>query len=58
MQHAHHDMKMYGDIKLYAGSGSPELAKKIANYLIMVYSYFFTITPTLIKRIKRRTSNR
>ena len=28
-----HDMKMYGDIKLYAGSGSPELAQKIANYL-------------------------
>lgn len=31
-QHAH-GMKMYGDIKLYAGSGSPELAEKIANYL-------------------------
>ena len=29
----HHEMKMYGDIKLYAGSGSPELAQKIANYL-------------------------
>jgi ribose-phosphate pyrophosphokinase len=24
---------MYGDIKLYAGSGSPELAQKIADYL-------------------------
>jgi ribose-phosphate pyrophosphokinase len=24
---------MYGDIKLYAGSGSPELARKIADYL-------------------------
>src|SRR5215510_1475650 len=29
----HHEMKMYGEIKLYAGSGSPELAQKIANYL-------------------------
>ena len=28
-----HDMKMYGDIKLYAGSGSPSLAQKIADYL-------------------------
>jgi ribose-phosphate pyrophosphokinase len=28
-----HDIKMYGDIKLYAGSGSPELAQKIADYL-------------------------
>jgi len=33
MPHPHHDMKMYGEIKLYAGSGSPELAQKIANYL-------------------------
>ena len=33
MQHPHHDMKMYGEIKLYAGSGSPELAQKIAEYL-------------------------
>lgn len=33
---AHHsssEIKMYGDIKLYAGSGSPELAQKIADYL-------------------------
>ncbi len=29
----HHDIKMYGEIKLYAGSGSPELAQKIADYL-------------------------
>ncbi len=29
----HHEIKMYGDIKLYAGSGSPELARKIAEYL-------------------------
>jgi len=28
-----HEIKMYGDIKLYAGSGSPELAQKIAEYL-------------------------
>src|SRR5512132_3633568 len=28
-----HAMKMYGEIKLYAGSGSPELAQKIADYL-------------------------
>jgi ribose-phosphate pyrophosphokinase len=31
-QHTH-ELKMYGDIKLYAGSGSPELAQKIADYL-------------------------
>jgi len=31
--HPHHDMKMYGNIKLYAGSGSPELAQKIADAL-------------------------
>lgn len=28
-----HDLKMYGEIKLYAGSGSPDLAQKIADYL-------------------------
>src|SRR5919106_5752881 len=28
-----HGMKMYGDIKLYTGSGSPDLAQKIADYL-------------------------
>jgi ribose-phosphate pyrophosphokinase len=28
-----HEIKMYGDIKLYAGSGSPNLAQKIAEYL-------------------------
>ncbi len=28
-----HEMKVYGEIKLFAGSGSPELAAKIANYL-------------------------
>jgi ribose-phosphate pyrophosphokinase len=26
-------MKVYGDIKLYAGTGSPELAQKISDYL-------------------------
>ena len=31
--HFQYDMKMYGEIKLYAGSGSPELAQKIADYL-------------------------
>jgi len=33
MQHHAHDIKMYGEIKLYAGSGSPDLAQKIADYL-------------------------
>ena len=32
-QFPHHEIKMYGEIKLYAGSGSPELAQKIADYL-------------------------
>ncbi|GAB4433137.1 MAG: ribose-phosphate pyrophosphokinase [Anaerolineales bacterium] len=31
--HSSHEMKVYGDIKLYAGTGSPELAKKISEYL-------------------------
>ncbi|HSK86741.1 MAG TPA: ribose-phosphate pyrophosphokinase-like domain-containing protein, partial [Anaerolineales bacterium] len=31
-QHGH-EIKMYGEIKLYAGSGSPDLAQKIADYL-------------------------
>jgi ribose-phosphate pyrophosphokinase len=31
--HLHHEMKVYGDIKLYAGSGSPELSQKISEYL-------------------------
>lgn len=29
----HHDMKVYGGIKLYAGTGSPELAQKVADYV-------------------------
>ena len=33
MSHVHHDLKVYGGIKLFAGSGSPELAQKIADYL-------------------------
>jgi len=28
-----HEMKVYGEIKLFAGSGSPELSEKISNYL-------------------------
>ena len=32
--HIHqHEIKVYGEIKLYAGSGSPELAAKISSYL-------------------------
>jgi ribose-phosphate pyrophosphokinase len=32
--HLHpHEMKVYGEIKLFAGSGSPELAAKISEYL-------------------------
>jgi len=33
MSHRAHDIKVYGDIKLYAGTGSPELAQKISDYL-------------------------
>src|SRR5262245_41079818 len=33
MHHFNHDLKVYGGIKLFAGSGSPELAQSIANYL-------------------------
>lgn len=31
--HLSHEMKVYGDIKLYAGSGSPGLSQKISSYL-------------------------
>ena len=31
--HTHRDIKVYGGIKLYAGTGSPELAQKIADYV-------------------------
>ena len=30
---SHHDLKVYGGIRIYAGEGSPELAQKIADYL-------------------------
>jgi ribose-phosphate pyrophosphokinase len=33
MSHHTHEIKMYGDIKLYAGSGLPDLSQKIADYL-------------------------
>ncbi len=33
MPHAHHDLKVYGGIKLFVGSGSPDLGKKISEYL-------------------------
>ncbi|MEK6753692.1 MAG: ribose-phosphate diphosphokinase [Chloroflexota bacterium] len=33
MHHVNHDLKVYGGIKLYAGSGAPELAQKISDYL-------------------------
>ena len=33
MHHVHHDLKVYGGIKSFGGSGSPELAAKIAEYL-------------------------
>lgn len=32
-QHTHHDIKVYGGIKLYAGTGSSELAQKVADYI-------------------------
>ena len=31
--YSHREMKVYGDIKLFAGTGSPELAQKISEYL-------------------------
>jgi ribose-phosphate pyrophosphokinase len=31
--HPHHDLKVYGGIRIYAGQGSPELAQKISDYL-------------------------
>jgi ribose-phosphate pyrophosphokinase len=34
MTHAlHHDMQLYGGIKLYAGTASPELAQKVSEYM-------------------------
>jgi ribose-phosphate pyrophosphokinase len=33
MPHAHHDLKVYGEIKLFVGTGTQELGKKVAEYL-------------------------
>lgn len=33
MAHHPHAMKVYGGIKLYAGTGSPDLAQKVAEYI-------------------------
>lgn len=33
MNHHARDMKVYGGIKLYAGTGSPDLAQKVADYI-------------------------
>ena len=31
--HTHHGVEVYGGIKLYAGTGSPELSQKVADYV-------------------------
>jgi len=31
--HSHHELKIYGGIKLYAGTASPNLAQRVADYL-------------------------
>lgn len=33
MQHIHHDLKVYGEIKLFVGSGTQALGNEIARYL-------------------------
>ena len=33
MRHVDHNLKVYGGIKLFVGTGSPELGQKIADYL-------------------------
>ncbi len=38
MHHVHHDLKVYGGIKLFVGTGSPELGQKIADYLALPVS--------------------
>ena len=38
MNHGHHDLKVYGGIKLFVGTGSPELGQKIADYLALPVS--------------------
>ncbi|MEI6289303.1 MAG: ribose-phosphate pyrophosphokinase [Chloroflexota bacterium] len=32
-QHTHHNMAVYGGIKLYAGTGSPDLSQRVADYV-------------------------
>jgi ribose-phosphate pyrophosphokinase len=38
MRHVHHDMKVYGGIKLFVGTGSPDLGQKVADYLALPVS--------------------
>jgi ribose-phosphate pyrophosphokinase len=38
MHHVHHDLKVYGGIKLFVGTGSPDLGQKIADYLALPVS--------------------
>jgi ribose-phosphate pyrophosphokinase len=38
MRRVHHDLKVYGGIKLFVGTGSPELGQNIANYLSLPVS--------------------
>ena len=38
MPRVHHDLKVYGGIKLFVGTGSPELGQKVADYLDMPVS--------------------
>jgi len=38
MPRIHHDLKVYGGIKLFVGTGSPELGQKVADYLDMPVS--------------------
>lgn len=38
MRHVHHDLKVYGGIKLFVGTGSPELGKDVADYLTLPLS--------------------
>jgi len=38
MRHVHHDLKVYGGIKLFVGTGSPELGQKVADYLALPVS--------------------
>lgn len=33
MHHVHHDLKVYGGIKLFSGTGSPDLSQKVSEYL-------------------------